>query len=80
MEKQTEKQIGAIQFLDFFNKISELDQLKYILLENQFNYLIIDKLKKINELQNIIKSGEMDYESRTDKQDFYSKYSLPVVF
>ena len=60
MEKQTEKQIGAIQFLDFFNKISELDQLKYILSENQFNYLIIDKLKKINELQNIIKSGEMD--------------------
>ena len=42
--------------------------------------MIIDKLKEINKLQNIIESGEMDYESRTDKEDVFSKYSLPIVF
>ena len=32
LEKQKEKQVDAIKFLDFSNKISELDQLKSIFL------------------------------------------------
>ena len=38
--------------------------------QKQLNNLIIDKLKEISQLQNIIKSGEMDYESRAGKNKF----------
>ena len=69
LEKQTEKQVDAIKSLHFSNKTSELDQLKRFP-QNQLNYLIIDKLKQINQLQSIIKSGKLDYKSKTGKNCF----------
>ena len=29
---------------------------------------------------NVIKSGELDYKSKTEKKYAFSKYSLPIVF
>ena len=69
LEKQTKKQVDAIKSLHFSNKASELDQLKRFP-QNQLNYLIIDKLKQINQLQNIIKSGKLDYKSKTGEKCF----------
>ena len=52
LKKETEKQVDAIKLLDFSNKISELNQLKSIFLQNQLNYLIIERLIEINQLEN----------------------------
>ena len=54
LEKYIEKQVDAIKTLDFFNKIDELDQLKSIFPQKKFNFVIIDQLKEINHLQNIV--------------------------
>ena len=69
LEKQTKKQVDAIKSLHFSNKTSESDQLKRFP-QNQLNCLIIDKLKQINQLQSIIKSGKLDYKSKTGKNCF----------
>ena len=52
-EKQTEKQVGAIKSLDLSNK---LKQTEGIFPQNLMNDLIRVKLKKIVELQDIIKT------------------------
>ena len=80
LEKQTEKQVDALKSLDFSNRIIELHQLKSIFPQNQLNYLIINKLKEINQLQNIIKSGVLDYKAKSWKNYALSKYSQPIVF
>ena len=79
LEIQKEKQVDTID--NFSNKISKFDQFKCIFPGNQLNYLIIDKLKEINQLKNTIKSGELYYKSKTgEKQDILSKYSERIVF
>ena len=79
LEIQKEKQVDTID--NFSNKISKFDQFKCIFPWNQLNYLIIDKLKEINQLKNTIKSGELYYKSKTGKkQDILSKYSERIVF
>ena len=54
-EKQTEKQVGAVNFLDVFYKKDELKQIDGIFPQNLMNDLIRDKLKEIVSLQDIIK-------------------------
>ena len=54
-EKQTEKQVGAVNFLDVFYKKNELKQIQGIFPQNLMNDLIRDKLKEIVSLQDIIK-------------------------
>ena len=56
-----------------------LNQLISIYLQNQLSYLTNIKLKEINQLQNIIKLGELDYKSKSEKYIF-SKYPLPIAF
>ena len=50
LEMQTGKQVDALKSLDFSNEIVESDQPKIIFPPNQLNYLIIDKLKEVNQL------------------------------
>lgn len=79
LEIQKEKQVDTID--NFSNKISKFDQFKCIFPWNQLNYLIIDKLKEINQLKNTIKSGELYYKLKTGKkQHILSKYSERIVF
>ena len=51
-----------------------------IIPKNLLNDLIIYQLKKIIQLQNIIKSDELDYKSVSGETYNFSKYSLPIVF
>ena len=44
------------------------------------NYLIIDKLKEINQLQNIIKSSELDYEGKSGKKTIFSVNTHYILF
>ena len=43
------------------------------------NYLIITKLKKIVELQDIIKNNDLNYKSKRGKAYSFGQYSLPVL-
>ena len=40
--------------------------------------MIINKLKEINQLQNIVKSGQLYYKSKTKKNYIFSKYLLHI--
>ena len=40
--------------------------------------MIINKLKEINQLQNIVKSGQLYYKSKTKKHYIFSKYLLHI--
>ena len=46
LEKQTKKQVAALNYLDLSNKIDELKLHESIFPRYQKNYLITDKLKK----------------------------------
>ena len=52
-EKQTEKQVGAIESLKCSNKSDELKQIDGIFPQNLMNNLIRAKLKEIVKLQDI---------------------------
>ena len=54
MQNQTEKQIEALKALKFYDKI-EFKEMEIAFPKNQLNDLIINKLKKIMQLQNNIK-------------------------
>ena len=71
-EKQTEKQVDVIKTLD------PLDRIVAIFSKNLINDLIRAKLKKIVELQNIIKKDYLNYKSKHRKTYNFSKYSLPI--
>ena len=60
------------------NKINELKQIESIL--NQVNDLIIDKLKKMVQLQNNIKLDNLAYTTKSGKRYNFIKYSLRIVF
>ena len=63
-EKQTEKQVDTIKYLDPANKLKEIEG---IFPQNLMNYLIRAKLKKIVELQNIIEKGGLKDKSKVEK-------------
>ena len=58
-EKQTEKQIGAINSLKPSNKKDELKQIKGAFLQNLMNHFVHDKLKEDIDLQDIIKTDNV---------------------
>ena len=58
-ENQTEKQVGTIKSLDLSNKKDELKQTDGIFPQNLMNDLIRVKLKKIVNLQDIIKTDNL---------------------
>ena len=60
-EKQTENQVGTIKSLKPFNKKDEWKQIDGVFPENLMNDLIRDKLKKIGNLQDIIKKDDICY-------------------
>ena len=60
-EKQTENQVGTIKSLKPFNKKDEWKQIDGVFPENLMNDLIRDKLKKIGNLQDIIKNDDICY-------------------
>ena len=66
VEKQTEKQVGALKSLDLSNKDNELKQIQGIFPTN-LNDLIWVKLKKIVYLQEIIKKDDLIYKSKSEK-------------
>ena len=66
VEKQTEKQVGALKSLDLSNKDNELKQIQGIFPTN-LNDLIWVKLKKIVYLQEIIKKDDLIYQSKSEK-------------
>ena len=68
MKKQTEKQADALKALNLFNKTNELKQIEVIFPKNLLNYLIFYKLREIVQLQDIIKSNDMDYTSKCGKR------------
>ena len=61
LEKQTEKQVGALKSLKPSNKKDELKQSEGIFLQNLINNLIRAKLKEIVSLQYNIKTNELYY-------------------
>ena len=70
-EKQTEKEVGALNFLNLSNKKVELKQTEGILPQNLMNDLIHDKLKKIINLQDV-----MIYTINENIKDFMIFYLL----
>ena len=63
-----------------FNKTNDLKQIEGTFSKNLWNDLNAHKLKGIIQLQDIIKSNELDYRSRHGKTYNFSKYSLPIIF
>ena len=53
-----QKQVKALESLNFFNKINELKQVGGKFPNNQLTYLIIDRLKWIMELHNSMKIND----------------------
>ena len=63
-EKQAEKQVDVIKFLDPFIKLKNIEG---IFLQSLINDLIRDKLKEIFKLQDIIKKYNLNYKSKREK-------------
>ena len=55
MENKTKKHVDTLKSLHLSNKINGIKQTESIFPQNQFNDLIIDKLKEIKQLQNNVK-------------------------
>ena len=60
-EKQTEKQVGALKYIDISNKKDELKQIQVIYSQNLMNDLTRIKLKEIVKFQDINKKGDLKY-------------------
>ena len=60
-EKQTEKQVGALKYIDISNKKDELKQIQVIFSQNLMNDLTRIKLKEIVKFQDINKKGDLKY-------------------
>ena len=60
LEKQTEKQVGALKSLKSFNKKVEFIQIHGTFLQNLMNDLICTKLKEIVNLQDAVKIDELN--------------------
>ena len=60
-EKQTEKQVCALKFVDFSNKKCKLKQIERIFPQDLINDLVRARLKEIINLQDIIETDEFNY-------------------
>ena len=74
-EKQTKEQVKAIKYLNISHKANELKQIENIFPKDVINDLIINKLKKIIELQNNIELDKLNYKNYN-----FNKLSLPTIF
>ena len=80
LKKKTQKEVDALKSLNVSNKIDELKQIQGIFPKNLLNDLTTYKLKEIIQLQNIIKSNNLNYKSKRRKIYNVNKYSLLIVF
>ena len=55
LEKPTEKKVGPLRSLSFSDKTDELEQIDNNFPQNLVNGLILDRLKKIEQLQDNVK-------------------------
>ena len=67
MEEQTKKQVDALKSLNLLNITDELKPIQGIFSKILLNDWVIDKLKEIEKLQDIIKTDELYYKSRHGK-------------
>ena len=67
-----------LKFLNLSNKINELKRIDGIFSKNLLNDLIIDKFKKVIQLQDIIKIDNLNYKSNRKQTYNFGKYSLPT--
>ena len=70
-DKQTEKQAGASNSQDIFNKKDELKQIQGIFPQHLMNDLICVKTKEIIKLKDIIKKDDLNYKSKLRKNSTY---------
>ena len=80
LEKQIEKQVGALKFLKLANRKYGLKQIEGVFPQNLRNDFNRDKLKEIINLQNIIRMDKLHYKSKRGKVYNFSEYYLPIVF
>ena len=80
LEKQTEKQVGALKSLNSSNKKDVLKQVEGIFSQNLMNDLIRVKLKEVINLQDIIRTDELNYKSKRRKVYNFTEYFLLIVF
>ena len=78
--EKKKKTVGAIKSLELSNEKDKLKQTEGIFSQNLMNYFICDKLKEIVNLQDIIKSDNLRYKSKSRKDYNFREYSLPNVF
>ena len=60
-EKQTDKEVNALKFLNLLNKKDESKQIEGSFPQNLINDLLCGKSNDIANLQNIIKTDELHY-------------------
>ena len=80
LEKQAEKQVDTLNFVNLSNEIDELKQIESIFSKKQLHHLIIEQLKKIIKLQNNLKLDDLEHTKNRGKHYNFSKYSLPIIF
>ena len=80
MEKLTEKQFDALKSLKFPYETGEFKAIGGIFPKILLIDLIIYKLKEVFQLQNTIKSNELNYTSKREKTYSFSEYALSIVF
>ena len=79
-EKQIKKQIDALKSLNLFNKIDELNPVKSLFPQNHMNDLILDRLKKIKQMQDDTELSELDCKAKSGKNYNLNKNPLPIIF
>ena len=78
IEKQTESEVGALKSLGTTKKKDNIKQNEAVFPKSILNDLIINKLKQIIKLQDIIKTGYLYYKSKSRKIYHFTEYSLPI--
>ena len=79
-KQKTKKTVAATKSLEVSNKKDKLKQIEGIFSQNLMNYFICDKLKEIVNLQDIIKTDNLRYKSKSRKDYNFREYSLPNAF
>ena len=74
MEKQTEKLVAALNTLSTSDKKDELKQIEGVFVENLMKYLICANLKEPVNLQDIIKTYELNDKSKRRKVYNFSEF------
>ena len=79
LEKQTEKQVGALKSLDTSNEKNELKQIDGILSQNLMNDLICIGLEQVVNLQGIIKKDGKTYRGNVEKRFIFVEKLVILV-